>query len=77
MEILLAAVVMGLCFAGLGLGLLLRSRRVCLKGSCGGASAKDRNPDISCPSCQGDPAKCESKPAAEGHGADAKGRVRV
>ena len=58
MEILLSALVMLACAALLGVGLLFKRRKNTLKGSCGGLSSGEMGPDMSCPSCEGDPARC-------------------
>ena len=55
MEILLTVGVMALCFAGMGAGLLL-SRKVCLRGSCGGAAWKGLG--LACLLCKGEPKDC-------------------
>lgn len=65
MEILLAVGVMAACFALLGAGLLLRRKKNCLQGSCGGAAAKDPDSEISCPSCAGDPKACPEQSGRE------------
>ncbi|MFH2203876.1 MAG: hypothetical protein ABIJ96_12215 [Elusimicrobiota bacterium] len=44
---LLTIGVMALCFVGLGIGLIL-SKKICIKGSCGGAN---KDPNSACPDC--------------------------
>ncbi|MFH1724476.1 MAG: hypothetical protein ABII00_07630 [Elusimicrobiota bacterium] len=52
MEVLLAVVVMALCFVGLGVGVLFSRKLRCLLGSCGGgAEPKDPDDETRCPAC--------------------------
>ncbi len=68
MEILLAIGVMGACFLLLGAGLLLKRRKICLRGSCGGLSSGEKHPDISCPTCEGDADRCSESDQSESKG---------
>lgn len=59
-TILLSVVLLGICFAGMAIGLILKKKP--LGGSCGGASAKP--PGMECVGCTGDGSKCEEKDGA-------------
>lgn len=51
-------VVLGLCVAGLSVGLLVRNRGLT---TCGRATADMHGHDVSCPSCSGRESDCKKK----------------